>query len=82
MPWAWGGSRRRTRSSTQDRVGRFGTPDHHRRDLTAGVAEAGTRPESTLAFSTRDEPLKKIATTISISDEPLEDGAAVGGASC
>ena len=34
-----------------------------RLSAAAGVAEAGTKPESTLAFSTRDEPIKKIATT-------------------
>lgn len=30
----------------------------------AGVAEAGLKPESTLAFSTLDEPIKKVATSI------------------
>lgn len=40
----------------------------------AGVAEAGNKPESTLAYSTTDEPVKKIATTLTISDEMLEDG--------
>jgi len=43
----------------------------------AGVAEGGTKPESTLAFSTRDEPVKKIATSLTISDELLEDAVAV-----
>lgn len=43
----------------------------------AGVAEGGTKPESTLAFSTVDEPIKKIATSIVISDELLEDAPAV-----
>jgi HK97 family phage major capsid protein len=43
----------------------------------AGVAEGGTKPESTLAFSTVDEPVKKIATSISISDELLDDAPAV-----
>jgi HK97 family phage major capsid protein len=43
----------------------------------AGVAEAGTKPESTLAFSTRDEPVKKIATVCVISDELIEDAPAV-----
>jgi HK97 family phage major capsid protein len=42
-----------------------------------GVAEGGTKPESTLAFSTVDEPVKKIATSISISDELLDDAPAV-----
>ena len=39
----------------------------------AGVAEAGTKPESTLALSTKDEPVKKIANVIIVSDEVLED---------
>jgi HK97 family phage major capsid protein len=43
----------------------------------AGVAEAGQKPESTLAFSTLDEPIKKIATVLTISDELVEDAPAV-----
>ena len=43
----------------------------------AGVAEGGLKPESTLAFSTVDEPVKKVATSISISDELLDDVPAV-----
>jgi HK97 family phage major capsid protein len=43
----------------------------------AGVAEGGLKPESTLAYSTIDEPIKKIATTVSVSDELIEDAAAV-----
>src|SRR5215212_10702846 len=43
----------------------------------AGVAEAGTKPESTLAFSTVDEPIKKVATVVTISEELLEDAPAV-----
>jgi HK97 family phage major capsid protein len=43
----------------------------------AGVAEAGVKPESLLAFSTIDEPIKKVATSISISDEMLEDAPQV-----
>lgn len=39
----------------------------------AGVAEAGTKPASTLGFSTVDEPIKKIATLLPLSDEILED---------
>ncbi|MGZ4183171.1 MAG: phage major capsid protein [Solirubrobacteraceae bacterium] len=39
----------------------------------AGVAEGGTKPESTLGLSTKDEPIKKIATTITVSDEILQD---------
>jgi HK97 family phage major capsid protein len=43
----------------------------------AGVAEGGLKPESTLAYSTRDEPIKKVATSLTISDELLEDAPAV-----
>ena len=43
----------------------------------AGVAEAGLKPESTLNLSTTDEPLKKIATILPISDEMIEDAPAV-----
>jgi HK97 family phage major capsid protein len=43
----------------------------------AGVAEAGLKPESTLAYSTVDEQVKKIATTVQISDELLEDAPAI-----
>lgn len=39
----------------------------------AGVAEGGLKPESTLGLSTIDEPIKKIATTITASDEILQD---------
>ncbi len=43
----------------------------------AGVAEAGAKPESILALSTKDEPIKKIATVLQVSDEMLEDAAQV-----
>jgi HK97 family phage major capsid protein len=43
----------------------------------AGVAEAGTKPESTLGLGTRDEPVKKIATILPISEEMLEDAPAI-----
>jgi HK97 family phage major capsid protein len=39
----------------------------------AGVAEAGLKPESTLGMTTTDEPIKKIATVLAVSDEMLED---------
>ena len=42
----------------------------------AGVAEGGTKPESTLGLSTVDEPVKKIATSLTTSDELLEDAPA------
>jgi HK97 family phage major capsid protein len=43
----------------------------------AGVAEAGTKPESTIAMSEIVEPIKKIATVLPISDELLEDAPSI-----
>jgi HK97 family phage major capsid protein len=43
----------------------------------AGVAEAAAKPESTVALSTVDEPIKKIATVLTLSDEMMEDAAQV-----
>jgi HK97 family phage major capsid protein len=43
----------------------------------AGVAEGGTKPASDIALSTVDEPVKKIATVLTISDELLEDAVQV-----
>jgi HK97 family phage major capsid protein len=42
-------------------------------NAAAAVAEAGTKPESTVALSTKDEPVKKLATVLTVSDEMLED---------
>ncbi len=42
-------------------------------NAAAAVAEHGTKPESTLVLSTTDEPVKKVATTLTVSDEMLED---------
>jgi HK97 family phage major capsid protein len=42
-----------------------------------GVAEGGLKPESTLGLSTRDEPVKKIATILPISEEMIDDAPAV-----
>jgi HK97 family phage major capsid protein len=39
----------------------------------AGVAEGGAKPASDLSLSTVDEPVKKIATVLTVSDEMLED---------
>jgi HK97 family phage major capsid protein len=41
-----------------------------------GVAEGAVKPESTIALSTVDESVKKIATTITVSDELVDDAAA------
>jgi HK97 family phage major capsid protein len=43
----------------------------------AGVAEGGSKPQSTLGLTTADEPIKKIATSLKISDEMIEDAPAV-----
>jgi HK97 family phage major capsid protein len=43
----------------------------------AGVAEGGTKPESTLGLTTTDEPIKKIATLLPVSEEMLEDAPAI-----
>lgn len=37
------------------------------------VAELGTKPESTLVFGEANEPIRKIATVLPVSDEMLED---------
>jgi HK97 family phage major capsid protein len=37
------------------------------------VAEGALKPESTLGLTTTDEPIKKIATVLAVSDEMLED---------
>jgi HK97 family phage major capsid protein len=41
------------------------------------VAEGSAKPASDLAYSTVDEPVRKIATSITTSDELLEDAANV-----
>jgi HK97 family phage major capsid protein len=43
----------------------------------AGVAEGGAKPESALGFTTTDEPIKKIATILPVSEEMLEDAPAI-----
>lgn len=43
----------------------------------AGVAEGGAKPQSSLALSTKDMPVTKIATSLKVSDEMLEDVAQV-----
>lgn len=39
----------------------------------AAVAEGAAKPASDLALSTKDEPVKKVATVLTVSDEMLED---------
>ena len=43
----------------------------------AGVAEDGTKPESTLGYTTTDEAIKKVATFLPVSEEALEDAPAI-----
>ena len=43
----------------------------------AAVAEGGTKPASDLALSTVDEPVQKLATILTVSDEMVEDVPAV-----
>jgi HK97 family phage major capsid protein len=43
----------------------------------AGVAEGGLKPQSTLGLTTTDEPIKKIATSLKVSDEMIEDAPAI-----
>jgi HK97 family phage major capsid protein len=43
----------------------------------AGVAEGGTKPESTIGMAEVVEPVKKIATVLPISDEFLEDAPSI-----
>ena len=43
----------------------------------AGVAELGTKPESTLGFTTTDEPIRKIATVLPVAEEMIEDAPAI-----
>jgi HK97 family phage major capsid protein len=43
----------------------------------AAVAEAASKPGSDLALSTTDEPVKKIATVLTVTDELLDDVPAV-----
>lgn len=42
-------------------------------NAAAGVAEAAAKPESTLVFTQVNEPVKKIATILPVSDEFFED---------
>jgi HK97 family phage major capsid protein len=42
----------------------------------AGVLEGGDKPASDFSYSTTDEPVRKLATSLVVSDELLEDGGA------
>lgn len=44
-------------------------------NAAAGVAEAAAKPESSLVFTQTNEPVKKIATVLPVSDEFFEDVA-------
>jgi HK97 family phage major capsid protein len=46
-------------------------------NAAAGVAEAGTKPESTLGYTETTEPIRKIATVLPVSDELLEDASSI-----
>jgi HK97 family phage major capsid protein len=46
-------------------------------NAATGVAEAGTKPESTLGLTTTDESVKKIATILPVSEELLEDAGGI-----
>src|SRR4051812_32407929 len=43
----------------------------------AGVLEGGTKPESWVGFTPTDEPIKKIATILPVSEEMLQDAPAI-----
>ena len=44
-------------------------------NAAAGVLEGDLKPESTITFDSVDEPVRKVATFLPISDEMLEDAA-------
>lgn len=46
-------------------------------NAAAAVAEEGTKPESTITFTQVDEPVRKVATFLPVSDEMLEDVAQI-----
>jgi HK97 family phage major capsid protein len=46
-------------------------------NAAATVAEAAAKPESTITFTQIDEPVRKVATFLPVSDEMLEDDAQI-----
>lgn len=46
-------------------------------NAAAAVAESGAKPESTITFTQVDEPVRKVATFLPVSDEMLEDEAQI-----
>lgn len=46
-------------------------------NAAAAVAEEGSKPESTITFTQVDEPVRKVATFLPVSDEMLEDVAQI-----
>ena len=46
-------------------------------NAAAGVAEAGSKPESTLGLTYTDESIKKVATFLTVTDEMMEDAPAI-----
>jgi HK97 family phage major capsid protein len=48
-------------------------------NAAGGVAEGAAKPESTLAYSEIQEPVRKVATWLPASDEMLEDAPSIRG---
>ena len=46
-------------------------------NAAGGVAEGATKPESTIVFGEVTEPIKKLATTLSVSDEMFSDAPSI-----
>ena len=48
-------------------------------DAATAVAEGAAKPEQTLEFDEVDEPVRKVACFLPVSDEMLADAPALGG---
>jgi len=46
-------------------------------NAAAGVLEVGWKPDSAIGFTTTDEPIRKIATYLPVSEETLQDAPAI-----